>query len=114
MKGIKRYLRKHGYHFTKELVEDVIPLKWNVDSVMDSAQKKVYYNVTGATPGDMAYLAHWLYYNNGWPQAHDKNTCVSWTLWFIGNHDNHISYFFTVWLSGLSKSKKKFDFTPYI
>lgn len=114
MKGIEKYLRKHGYHFTKELVEDVIPLKWNVESIMDSAQKKVYYNVTGATSGDMTYIAHWLYGNNGWPQAHDKKSCVRWTLWFVEKYDNHIGYFFIVWLSDLAKSKKKFDFTPYI
>lgn len=114
MKGVEKYLKKHGYHFTKELVEDVIPLKWDVDSIMESAQKKVYYNVTGATSGDMAYLAHWLYNSKGWPQAHDKKSCVNWTLWFIGDYDNHIDYFFCMWLSDLSKSKKKFDFTPYI
>lgn len=114
MKGLRKYLRKHGHHFTKELVEDVIPLKWNVDSIMDAAQKKVYYNVTGATSGDMAYIAYWLYGHHGWPQAHDKKSCVDWTLWFIGDYDKHISYFFIMWLADISKHKKKFDFTPYI
>lgn len=114
MKGLNKYLRKHGYHFTKELVENAIPLRWDVDSIMEAAQKKVYYNVTGATSGDMAYLAHWLYDNDGWPQAHDKKSCVDWTLWFIGDFDKHISYFFVTWLSYIVKDKRKFDFTPYI
>lgn len=114
MKGLRRYLEKHGYHFTKELVEDAVSLKWDVDSIMTSAQKKVYYNVTGATSGDIAYLAHWLYSNDGWPQAHDKKSCVNWTLWFIGDCNKHISYFFVTWLSKIARNKEEIDFTPYI
>lgn len=57
MKGLKRYIRKHGKHFTEELALAVAD-KWSVEQVMNSAQKKVYYNITSATDGDIAYLAN--------------------------------------------------------
>lgn len=114
MKGVTKYLNKHGYHFTKELVGDAIPLKWSTQNIMDTAQKHVYYNVTGATEGDMVYITHWLYDREGWPQAHDKNSCIKWMLWFVGNYDISSSYFFVVWLNYLAKDGKEFDFTPYV
>ena len=114
MKGVNRYLKKHGYHFTTELVKDAVPLKWSPDNIMDTAQKRVYYNVTGATEGDMVYITHWLYGKEGWPEAHDKGSCVKWMLWFIGNYDVRSTYFFSLWLSYLAKEDKDFDFTPYI
>ena len=113
MKGVMEYIDKHGNHFTRQLVEDIMPLKWNVDDIMDSAQKRVYYNVTGSTDGDMAYITQWLYDTDGWPKTDNKTGCINRMLWFIGNYEVG-TYFFCSWLFKTAKEKKDFDFTPYI
>lgn len=113
MKGVVEYLNKYGYHFTKELVEDAIDLKWSVRDIMDSSQKKVYYNVTGSTDGDMAYITHWLYKNEGWPKTDTKGGCINRMLWFIGNYEVG-TYFFCSWLYHTARERKDFDFTPYL
>lgn len=113
MKGVVEYLDKYGYHFTRKLVEDIMHLKWSVDDIVDSSQKRVYYNVIGATDGDMAYLTQWLYDTDGWPDTDNKRGCISRMLWFIGNYDVG-NYFFCSWLYRAARNNKEFDFTPYI
>ena len=119
MKGLEKYLAKYGYHFTEELAEKVIPQKWSSRDIMDSAQKRVYYNVTGATDGDMVYIVHWIYKKEGWPMTDTKKGCISSMLFIIGSGEadsigDPSSYFFCSWLHNTAKDKKDFDFTPYI
>ena len=56
MKGLEQYIEKYGNHFTEELASDITLKKWDSSKIQKSAQKKVYYNVTGSTSGDMMYL----------------------------------------------------------
>lgn len=43
--------------------------KWAVPEIMDTAQKRVYYNVSGLTDEDMAEIANRMYQKNGWSKA---------------------------------------------
>ena len=43
--------------------------KWTVPEIMDTAQKRVYYNVSGLTDEDMAEIANRMYQENGWSKA---------------------------------------------
>lgn len=114
MKGLEEYLKKHGYHFTKRLANAVVSGKWDVDTVMENAQKHVYYNVIGSTSGDMCYMVYWLYRHDGWPQAHDKRSSIKTMLWMVGNHTVSSRYFFSEWLGNKARERSDFDFTPYL
>ena len=114
MKGLEEYLKRNGNHFTRKLADTVVSGKWDVDTIMKDAQKKVYYNVIGSTSGDMCYMVHWLYEHEGWPEAHDKKSSIKWMLWMVGDYRVSSAYFFCEWLWNTCKEKKDFDFTPYI
>ena len=43
--------------------------KWAVPEIMDTAQKRVYYNVLGLTDEDMAEIANRMYQEKGWSKA---------------------------------------------
>ena len=58
MKGLKEYLRKHGRHFTEELAHAVMGNTWTYDEIDAIIQKKVYYNVSGCTKGDIVYFCN--------------------------------------------------------
>ena len=108
MKGLKEYIKKHGKHFTEELVKAALPLRWDITDVVSSAQKKVYYNVTGSTVGDMAYLANTVYMSEGW----SKTKCIDFTTTIMGDYGVGRELAFSWFLDSLKG--KKFDFTPYI
>jgi hypothetical protein len=114
MKGLESYLQKHGNHFTKELANAVVSSKWDTDTVAKDAQKHVYYNVIGATSGDMCYMTHWLYEHKGWPEAYDKRSSIKMMLWMVGNINVDSPYFFCEWIWDQARAKSDFDFTPYI
>lgn len=65
MKVVKQYTRRNK--------------KWAVPEIMDTAQKKVYYNVSGLTDEDMTEIANRIYEENGW----SKNRCVKEMLLIV-------------------------------
>ena len=107
MKGLREYIRKHGRHFTEELAYKAAGRKYSASQVERAAQRKVYYNVTGSTLGDMVYLTNCTY--NGWGFTTISGN-ISYTLYFVGNYKHHGGVLFNEWLHGL----EDFDFTPYI
>lgn len=48
MKGLRKYITKHGRHFTPELAAKVLDCKWNASEVEIASDRVVYYNVSGA------------------------------------------------------------------
>lgn len=56
MKGLRKYIAKHGRHFTPELAAKVLDCKWNASEVEIASDRVVYYNVSGATLGDIVFL----------------------------------------------------------
>lgn len=107
MKGLRKYIRKHGRHFTEELAYEAAGRKYNARQVEKAAQKKVYYNVTGSTLGDMVYLTNSNF--NGWGFSSISGS-INYTLYFVGQYKFHGGFLFEQWLHGLDD----FDFTPYI
>jgi len=109
MKGLKEYIAKHGFHFTVELAYKAGGKKWTSEQVMSAAQKKVYYNVTGSTVGDITYRV------NALSGIRPKNKCIDITLAQVGC----FSYFgyggiFSQWFESMQRMGKDFDFTPFI
>ena len=107
MNGLDRYIRKHGKHFTEELAFKVSGCKWSGRQIEKSAQKKVYYNVTGSTIGDMVYLM--TLGDDDIPYSEKIDTMLSW----VGDYSKSGGPF-SIWLTLLIVSEQDFDFTPYI
>ena len=76
-----------------------------------AAQKRVYYNVTGATLGDMLYLTN--------KALNDRNSrtlhsAVSYALSIIGNYEYHDGRLFDECISEIKKTREVIDFRLYI
>ena len=107
MKGLKEYTEKHGNHFTEQLALAVTDGRWDGVRVEKAAQRKVYYNVTGSTLGDMVWLTNEVSDNWNYKTIHHAINSV---LFIIGNYKYHDGVLFQEWLEDLND----FDFTPYI
>jgi hypothetical protein len=111
MKGLKNYIKKHGKHFTEELAYSISPcLRWNKEQIEDTIQKKVWYNTTSSTIGDIVYLVNNCY------EGAAKSKCINYALLYIGDFRNYENPF-EDWLTEISNCgtlKDCFDFTPYI
>lgn len=81
MKGLRKYITRHGRHFTVELVMDIMDCKWNADEVKKASEARVYYNVTRSTLGDMIFLANLFAYDL------PKRRCIEYALEMVGNAD---------------------------
>lgn len=79
MKGLKRYLARHGRHFTVKLAMDVIDCKWDANEVKKASDAMVYYNVSKSTLGDMVYFANLFAYDL------PKRRCIEYALEMVGN-----------------------------
>ena len=109
MKGLDRYIAKHGRHFTLELAMDITGEKWNPSKIEKEAQKYVYYNVTGSTRGDMVYMMdRFKYFLSG---EYTPRKGMLLMLKWIGDYKKTGSPF-CMWLSKYDRDG--FDFTPYI
>lgn len=113
MLGLEEYIQKHGRHFTEELAYKAAGGKrWTAKQVETAAQRRVWYNVTGSTLGDMTYETNSLYFIlNG----KRKDYCIRVTLAKVGCY----CYFkdgglFMQWVETMKKKGQDFDFTPYI
>ena len=103
MKGLRRYIARHGHHFTVKLAMRVIDCKWNSSEVQSTTDKIVYYNVSEATLGDMVFLT------NLFSDSFSKRTCIKYALEIIGDVSNN-GYAFDAWLS----FHEDIDLTEYI
>ena len=108
MKGLEGYIRRHGRHFTVQLASKAISIRWSSSEVMKAAQRKVYYNVTSASEGDMVYLVNLGYLLNGW----NKDRCIDFCLKVIGDYGVGEGTAFNDYIERTESSG--FDFTSYI
>jgi hypothetical protein len=109
VKGLKRYIKKHGRHFTEELALSVTNGRWRSSEVMEKAQSMVYYNVTGSTVGDMVFLANYAK-DTGKPFYRTIHNCVRFALCIVGEYALRNGAMFSKWVG----DTKEFDLTPYI
>ena len=113
MQGIVDYLKKHGYHFTEELAKDAVPHRWSMDTILKEAQRRVYYNVSGSTLGDIYYLVNWIPSHLDHPKANNLRKGITGVLSVVGTYGSN-GFAFCLWLDEMKKNNKDFDFTPYI
>ena len=109
MKGLRKYIKKHGKHFTEKLAMAVTNGWWDSSQIMEKAQSMVYYNVTGSTVGDIVFLANFVK-DTGKPFYKTKHNCVRFALCIVEEYALHDGVMFTKWVG----DTKDFDFTPYI
>lgn len=98
---------------TEELAKNAIFFFWTPEEIMSSAQRKVYYNVTGATIGDMVYLVN---YNHEVVKGRyeSKNKCTSKMLSVISNYKEGREVAFNLFIDTIRKDKSRFNLMPYI
>lgn len=111
MKGLEEYIKVHGRHFTEQLALAVTEGKWDGIKVSKAAQRKVYFNVTGSTLGDMVFLTNEAYDPLLYHITLDR--CVCYMLMIIGDFLNYRNLF-DEWLEDYQMEYGSFDFTPYI
>lgn len=113
MRGLERYIEKHGRHFTSKLAVTVTGGKWDSSRIERDAQKQVYYNVTGSTLGDMVYLMD-LMYDRLYPLGeYTPNRGLKMMLSWVGDFKK-TEVPFSIWLTFMTSDNVEFDFTPYI
>lgn len=95
MKGLREYIAKHGRHFTEELAEDAIVMRWSTWEIDKSSKDLVYYNVSSATLGDIAYLTN-LHYQK---KHSSKARSIKKALDIVGDVCMN-GYAFNLWLQG--------------
>ena len=110
MKGLREYVKKHGRHFTEELAYVAAGKKWSSKEIEDAAQRRVYFNVTGSTLGDMTYLANVIYLDMGW----SKSKCIDFCVKVVGDYNVGRECAFNTFVRMIDSSKFKFDLTPYV
>lgn len=77
MKGLEKYIAKHGRHLTEQLAMDALECRWKIPEVVKATESKVYYNVSGATLGDIVLMVN--HFNSRFIDA-NKYDCVKWAL----------------------------------
>ena len=113
IKGLWKYIRKHGKHLTEDLVYASSPCLWDSDEVQRCAQRKVYYNVVSATSGDMLYLVNYIHsYTKG--RFLSKNDSIDFAISVVGDYNRGKGMAFNLFLKELKRKGKKFSFLPYI
>lgn len=113
MKGLDRYIKKYGKHFTLELALRAIPQRWSVDQIEKSLNKRVWYNVTESTLGDIVYLVNLAGSCYDIQIFKSKDSCIKYALSYVGDV-NCNGVMFQSWVKLLSVRKKHFDFDEFV
>lgn len=106
MKGLRKYIAKHGRHLTEQLAMDVLECRWNIPEVVKATESKVYYNVSEATLGDIVLMVN--HFNSCFIDA-NKYDCVKWALSKVGDVNTN-GYAFEI----LIESYNNIDLRKYI
>ena len=112
IKGLDKYIKKHGRHFTQELAECIYS-KWSCSQIESVLNKRVYYNTTSSTLGDIIYLVNKAYHDF-FPVVNTKERCVDYALAVIGGADCYEGIAFSGWLADVVINKEKVDLSTYI
>lgn len=113
MKGLDSYIQKHGRHFTEKLAYSTIRGRWSAEQIKEDISKKVWYNVTEATFGDILFLVNLAYTFGKCLSLDSKSKCIDFALSVVGNVE-YTGTAFDTWLSVMERVGKDFDFKEYI
>lgn len=91
-------------HFTLKLASDVLGKhkRWGLGEVKESLDRKVWFNLTGATDGDILFLGNYFHNCN-------KRGNMALARTFLGYYS-----FGGALRILLNDCRQDFDFTPYI
>jgi hypothetical protein len=103
MKGLRKYLKKYGPHFTEKLASKVVYKRWSMKDIINTSNRKVYYNVTDSTDGDMFFLVNYF------GTRFNKIDAVNLMLTLVGDYYS-TGIAFMYWCS----INEDFDLTAYI
>ena len=106
MKGLRKYIAKHGRHLTEQLAMDALECRWNIPEVVKATENRVYYNVSEATLGDIVLMVN--HFNSRFIDA-NKYDCVKWALSKVEDVNTN-GYAFEI----LIKSYNDIDLRKYI
>lgn len=106
MKGLKKYIAKHGKHLTEQLAMGALECRWNIPEVVKATESKVYYNVSEATLGDIVLMVN--HFNSRFIDA-NKYDCVKWALSKVGDVNTN-GYAFEI----LIESYNDIDLRKYV
>lgn len=104
IKGLKEYVEKHGMHLTRELAESILgeDQRWSLEEIRKIMDKRVWFNTTSATDGDILYLGNCFIHVN-------KRRGADLAIEFVDSYKN-LWFPFEMFLL----YEKDFDLTPYI
>lgn len=111
MKGLQKYLRKHGSHFTIKLAEDVNGRNFTFSIVDRYLSTMVWYNVSNSTIGDIIYLSGAAY--SSMIKCPSRRECVKYALSVVGDVNGE-DLAFASWLGALLIKDIEFDFREYV
>ena len=106
MKGLRKYIAKHGKHLTEQLAVDALECRGNIPEEVKATESKVYYNVSEATLGDIVLMVN--HFNSCFIDA-NKYDCVKWALSKVGDVNTN-GYAFEI----LIESYNDIDLRKYI
>lgn len=106
MKGLEKYIAKHGRHLTEQLAMDALECRWDIPEVVKATESRVYYNVSEATLGDIVLMVN--HFNSCFIDA-NKYDCVKWALSKVGDVNTN-GYAFEI----LVENYKEIDLRKYV
>lgn len=106
MKGLRKYIAKHGRHLTEQLAMDALECRQDISEVVKATESRVYYNVSESTLGDIVLMVN--HFNSCFIGA-NKYDCIKWALSKVGDVNTN-GYAFEI----LVKNYAKIDLGKYI
>ena len=91
---LEEYIKANGKHFTPELTEKVLDIKWSGDTIQKFLEGRVYYNVTGSSLDDIVF---WMNYY-GKEKGRRKSQCWRQVKTLIEDYRNK-GKFFDRWIT---------------
>ena len=118
MIGLKEYIDRHGLHFTEELAAEAIKSfgddLWDASKVDAMLQKRVYYNTTGTTKGDIVYIANMARSILFQKEENLQKKCLEYIISVIQGVEGYDGIAFSSGAAGMEFKEEDFDLTIYL
>lgn len=123
MVGLAQYVKKYGNHFTIPLAKEAVKYlrctdgsspKCDVKYIEEAIQKRVYYNITNSTLGDIVYMVYVAYSNLPSEMPRKRKISIDNALALIESTDSYEGMAFSSWIAGMDFKEEDFDFNAYI
>ena len=118
----KRYVNKHGNHFTNELADYASSHlqnatgdshTWPTSKISQMIEAGELPTPKHMTPGDIAYTAN-MYYSDFAPKIMDEATCLKAAMKLDADPDGYDGMVMQRWLADMQAKDKKLDWKKFI